>query len=305
MLHPPIDSNEAHRSIAGRLGGTLEASRRLVGGASAEVTALEIRRADGSRETLVVRRHDTSGKKPLPDGVTRTEHALLTSLHGAGLPVPQPRLLDESCQVLPGPYLVIDFVEGEHDLELTKRPARVDAMAVMLASLHELEPGRLGLPALPSQRDPVPELLEYLPEGAAFDRLRTRLRRADGPVFEPRGGSLLHGDYWPGNLLWNGDEIAAVLDWEDAALGDPCCDLATARLELAWRSAAGSDDRFTERYRRETQWDSEPRLALWDALAAAGALAFMDGWGLEPLLEDRFRAIATSRLHRCVSLIFE
>lgn len=58
---------------------------------------------------------------------------------------------------------------------------------------------------------------------------------------------LLHADYFPGNIVLHGDAIAAVIDWERAALGDPMPDIATTRLDL--RSAYGADiaERFTHR----------------------------------------------------------
>ena len=36
---------------------------------------------------------------------------------------------------------------------------------------------------------------------------------------------LVHGDYKVGNFVWRGNEIATVLDWELAAIGDPLEDL--------------------------------------------------------------------------------
>jgi aminoglycoside phosphotransferase (APT) family kinase protein len=36
--------------------------------------------------------------------------------------------------------------------------------------------------------------------------------------------SLLHGDYWPDNTLWRDGRLVCVIDWEDAALGDPLAD---------------------------------------------------------------------------------
>ncbi len=37
--------------------------------------------------------------------------------------------------------------------------------------------------------------------------------------------SLLHGDFRPKNLLWEGDKISGVLDWAFAMIGDPYYDL--------------------------------------------------------------------------------
>src|SRR5436190_745964 len=38
----------------------------------------------------------------------------------------------------------------------------------------------------------------------------------------PRGESVfMHGDVWPGNLLWIGDMCVGVIDWKEARVGDP------------------------------------------------------------------------------------
>ena len=46
--------------------------------------------------------------------------------------------------------------------------------------------------------------------------------------------ALLHGDYWPGNVLWEDGRLAAIIDWEDASVGDPLVDVSNARLEILW-----------------------------------------------------------------------
>jgi len=40
-----------------------------------------------------------------------------------------------------------------------------------------------------------------------------------------RGPTLVHGDYHYGNMLFRGPEIAAILDWEIAEIGQPLLDL--------------------------------------------------------------------------------
>ena len=104
---------------------------------------------------------------------------------------------------------------------------------------------------------------------------------------------LLHGDYWPGNVIWQDGRLVAVIDWEDACLGDPLADLATARVELLCRTAT-------------TPWSSSPtatsrctttpsdrcrstRCALWELYVSAAALATMGDWGLEPAEEAQRR----------------
>ena len=46
--------------------------------------------------------------------------------------------------------------------------------------------------------------------------------------------ALLHGDFWLGNLLWQGEALSGIIDWEDAMLGDPLGDLGKSRLEMLW-----------------------------------------------------------------------
>ena len=50
----------------------------------------------------------------------------------------------------------------------------------------------------------------------------------------PRGEPVfLHGDVWPGNLLWVGDRCVGLIDWKEAGVGDPGVDLANLRFQSA------------------------------------------------------------------------
>ena len=49
--------------------------------------------------------------------------------------------------------------------------------------------------------------------------------------------------------MWRDGHLVAVIDWEDACVGDPLADLATARVELLCQYGTDAMDRFTERYR--------------------------------------------------------
>ncbi len=52
------------------------------------------------------------------------------------------------------------------------------------------------------------------------------------PSMKPVPPALVHIDYWSGNILWKEGEISAVLDWEEAACGDPIIDVAYARMNM-------------------------------------------------------------------------
>lgn len=57
--------------------------------------------------------------------------------------------------------------------------------------------------------------------------------RAHGSKYAWR--ALLHGDFHPGNLLFRGSAVQAVIDWDYSRLDDPLFDLAYARLMFCGR----------------------------------------------------------------------
>ncbi len=231
----------------------------LTGGVSAEVTAVTVTRRDGSQERLVVRHRAT----PATWGERRSiaeEYALMLHLHDAGVPVPRPRLL-WSAQTL-----VMDFVAGTPTLPATG----AEQMATVLAQIHRHRPGV----ALPVREDPLPTLQAALTASEWAALLDLAATPASGPC-------LLHGDFWPGNLVWQADKLVAVLDWEDAASGDPLSDVACTRVELQVAADPTTASAFTAHYLAATGIDPT-RLLLWDLYVATTALATMDQWGLPP-----------------------
>lgn len=229
----------------------------LVGGVSAEVTALEFETRDGQRRKVVVRRYG-EGDLSVRPRVAFEESSLLTLLQAVGLPVPAPLLCDETGKVLPSPFIVTSFVESDG-----VTPATADMMKVMaafLAKLHHLTFPSGALSFLP---------MRPLPPGAA-----------------PRAPVLLHGDFWTGNVLWRQGELAAVLDWEDAVLGDPQADVAGARLELLWALGADAMELFTAAY-RQASGDPLRDLPAFDAAEADRVGSWVAGWGLPPEQERR------------------
>jgi len=256
----------------------------LTGGVSAEVIGVDFTDADGIVQRVVVRTHRDMDGKAEPQQRARREFALLETLYARAMKVPRPRLF------VPPRTLVIDRVDGT--TQLPDEP--VEAFADALAVIHQVS--LAGLPELPKTIDPMPSLREWLPELAAQRHLHD--------VCGAHGASpcLLHGDYWPGNVLWRGRELVAVLDWEDAALGDPLSDVACARVELACMTDADTAQRFTQAYGRRLPVDAA-RLPWWDLYVASAALHSMAGWGLPPdkLAERRAKTKAWQTMARKVA----
>lgn len=63
---------------------------------------------------------------------------------------------------------------------------------------------------------------------------------------EPPRLALLHGDYHPANLLWSGDRLASVIDFEATGRGDPAGELASGALFFALDTRADSPDAWPE-----------------------------------------------------------
>jgi aminoglycoside phosphotransferase (APT) family kinase protein len=87
------------------------------------------------------------------------------------------------------------------------------------------------------------------------------------PVSQRNGPVLLHGDYWPGNILWRDDTLVAVIDWEDAQMGDPLIDFAISRLDVLWLFGSESMYSFTQYYQALMEIDYK-NLPYWDLCAA-------------------------------------
>lgn len=253
----------------------------LTGGVSASMVALEVETPDGQLRRLVVREHGAAQWKPLAQDVTAAEYALLLALRRLAMPVPEAYLFDDSGALLARPYLVMEFIEGTTEVEEAARPEAMRQMAAFLARLHTIEVEGAGLPALPEREDPREGALEYLPADARGDELRKILQRMTTVDPPPSRRSLLHGDFWPGNVLWRDGQIAAVLDWEDAAFGDPLSDVAACRVELLCRYDDTAMETFTEHYLALMDVDTTG-LPLWELYVSSAALATMSDWGLEP-----------------------
>jgi aminoglycoside phosphotransferase (APT) family kinase protein len=56
---------------------------------------------------------------------------------------------------------------------------------------------------------------------------------------EPRYPTLVHGDYHYGNMLFKDGQVAGVLDWEIAQLGQPLLDLACLSVVARGGQAGG------------------------------------------------------------------
>ena len=234
----------------------LESVRRLSGRAF----QLVVSTTETVTTQLVLLSHSPADRLRNPD-IARDEFCLLKTLKRAGLPVAQPLYLAHDHAP---PYFIATYIAGSPRSAADDRSAFCRTLAEILTEIHAVDLARWEMSFLPRQAE---RLAEYLDTAATADkRIRHAMRRAAHRI-KPGGTALLHGDYWPGNLLWQGDKLSGIIDWEDAMLGDPLADLGKSRLEMLWALGEQAMAEYSAHY-----------LALNPQLEAS-ALPFWDLWG--------------------------
>ena len=279
--------------IAEQLGGELVNFEPLLGGSSAIVHALDIELAGGEVRRVVVRQHPSDHFKGHANTVAVKEFAVLNQLHTLGFAVARPLLFDQEQA-----WLVTDWVSGSSDVAASNLDSALEQMAAFLVALHQLDPLGLEVETFDELEDPLVSIGEYLPDTPTGIAVAKRISEAtvgfEGNVsLASNQRRLVHGDYWPGNVLWRNGQLAAVIDWEDAQLGDPLADLAGARVELLCQYDERAMDYFTDLYLQGNQLDLSA-LPIWEAYVSASALATMHLWGLDPVELQRRRACTSA-----------
>ena len=164
---------------------------------------------------------------------TPTIHALLDHLEAGGFPAPRARGLDASGRE------VLTYLDGEASLwpwpPVLRDTRGVRQVGRLVRSYHD---------AVADFRPPDPPIWQMG-------------ERELGP-----GEIVCHGDLDPSNLIWSGDELVGLIDWELARPGRPLDDLAMA----AWAIVPLCPDKATADMGFETPPDRRARLA---ALASA------------------------------------
>ncbi len=252
---------------------------------------------------VVVRRYNPANYAEGHDKPACEYHALGV-LHKHGIPVPQPLLLDVDGSILGLPGIVTEFVAGKQ-IEPPTEAARWGEMAAvtarMLARIHSTSFGEADKRFLMDdnlevawfiKKGRIPEYMQQDPDGEMVWHLVNEhwTRRIPLPA------CFQHTDYWSGNILWQGDEISAVVDWEEAGYGDPAGDVAYCRMEYFLEGLPDAAETFLRVYQAEAGWQL-PNLPLLELAAGARPMTDPEGWFTRPHMQERFRKfIADAKL---------
>lgn len=227
---------------------TITGVRPLSGGAIQENWGVAAQ-VDGADQRYVLR-----ADAPSAVAVSRSradEFALLAAAVATGAPVPRPLAFSDAKGPLGRPFYLMTHAPGSADpRRLTKdpgldphRPALTRALGAALAQIHTIRPPRadLGFLGAPPADPAAARIAEYrgmLDDlDTAYPGLEYVLRRLALSPPAPAETVLVHADYRTGNLLVDGAELTAVLDWEFASWGHPAEDIGYF-CARCWRFAA-------------------------------------------------------------------
>jgi aminoglycoside phosphotransferase (APT) family kinase protein len=286
-------------------GNKLIRAWELKGGISAQVTGLEILQSSGRIIKMIVRQHGDTDFKRNPN-IAADEHKLLGIMKAAGLPVPMPYYFEQSCEIFSKPCILIEFIEGKSDFTPSNLNDHILQLAINLAKIHRVDCANLSLSFLPKLENTYVEMLNNKDRVILDETLNLSLIRDLLKSFMPLRSNnkevILHGDYWPGNILWKEDKLVCIIDWEDSGFGDPLADLANSQLEISYHYGIQAMNDFTNQYISMMPEVNFTNLPFWQLFAALRLSTFPE-WGLEKGKENNWRKKHKSFVRQAINRI--
>ena len=162
------------------------------------------------------------------------EFKVAQAVYDSGVKAPAVR---ELIQVQGRNGLIYERVTGESMLDLFQRkPWKMFTYARLLAKLHaQMHESVFNGEGIPLQRKRLQNKISHADALSAL--LKTSLLNALASL--PDGNRVCHGDFHPANVLLSGND-ARVIDWMDAARGNPLADV--ARTSIIFLGAAETEE---------------------------------------------------------------
>jgi homoserine kinase type II len=244
MIYTQLTAAQAQQMLDRFGGGKVTGVTPLRGGSANSNFRVDC----SDRESLVLKICDNL---PPERASLMASHSLHLAMGGVATPAPVVGSDGELTWVRAGvPWMLQPFVEG-HWLE--PNPQSLFNLGIAIAKIHRVPPPQdlpqgfqMGLCLM----DEV--LVRAGQQDSAHPfvpRLASEIRRLQSelPTDLPRG--VVHGDIFPDNVIAHGNDIRAILDFEEVALESLVLDIAMAFIGCGWE-------------------DEEPVRERWDALLA-------------------------------------
>ena len=239
------------------------------------------------------------------------EHRLIAHARGRGLPVPAPIPTRRGGTILEREgrfYALFPPAAGRQVMRGQLTPALVHGAGTALARVHRAlrdYPPALVAPrsvtatntddraATIAEIDRLERVIRSRPEPDGSDRMllgrlverREWLRGStppDLPDLSQVERQVVHGDYQDTNLFFHGDEVSAIIDW-DQSYAAPRAWEVVRTLHLVWGFAPDPSRRFIEAYRAEL---ALPLEELDVAGTCYGEMRAQDLWAYRTIYDD-------------------
>ncbi len=270
-LHTRIQVAIAHLDAS----AVLMRSWPLKGGISSLMTGIEVCLQDGSTKKMIARQPGKWRFSVYPNAA-EIEARAIREAGLCGVPVPQIFYVEPQSEAVPMPLFLLEFIEGAPVLSPEDKSSYVRAYAACLAKIHGVDLRDRRFSFLSAAKE------EFQGEGSAVNvelrepEIRHALAQWRGSA-ESGPKRLLHGDFWPGNIIWKEGSVSGVIDWEESGVGEPLQDLSVARLDLLWTLGVEAMKEFTDAYLSLTPLD--PRaLSYWDLVASLRPVSNLAEW---------------------------
>ena len=285
--------NECLRAwAADAAGARVEHCARLAGSSSTSLWRVEA----GNRRFVLRVLDNDEWLRQEPDLVAH-EVAALQLARAGGLPAPEPVAWDEIGTACGRPTVLMTWLPGE----VLLRPASLDdwlrQQARALLDIHRTAAQDFGWSWF-SWSGPDPRVPAWSEVPEAWERA---IEITAGPA--PTAPTcFIHRDFHPVNLLWQGEQLGAVVDWVNACRGPAAVDLAHCRGNLVALYGLEVADRFLRHYHAMGGVDHGD-MAWWDLMSLVEGLPgppeVYVGWapfGIRHVTPGLLRAQADARL---------
>ncbi|HET7338244.1 MAG TPA: phosphotransferase family protein [Candidatus Dormibacteraeota bacterium] len=157
---------------------------------------------------------------------------IMSALHAAGLPVPAVPVICSDPVVDGRPFVLMERVDGVRIERAGANASSRELMASAVDVLKQMQDVPLEKTGI-GDEESVPLRVEMMRWAMLMQRAPEELTSRAGElggllaaqVPVERKPTLVHGDYHPGNMLFRGRDVVAILDWEIAEIGQPLLDL--------------------------------------------------------------------------------
>lgn len=273
-------------------------ARPLVGGIDTATYALRLER-DGQAREVVVRVYRGWDGADDASTAARRMYGVLAAVAAVSAVVPRPLLADPAGDLIGEPLVVMSFLPGAPQPSTGQNDGWTDQLADAMARVHATPLS--GLPDdFPRLGSPEERLARWLRRaGDVHDPLWDKIVSTLTPIaphVRPNPLTLIHGDFWFGNTIWEDGRLTGIIDWDAAAIADPARDVAGARNDLALLSGGRAADVFLARY--ESVRGPLRDLAFSDLMSSLAPTLWLHHWveGYTALGLDLPLAVARARL---------